>query len=96
MKLSEQTNNLTIRTDTVKEEELTYRYTLSASQSPHASYRAPRYFLKAERLGTDGSILQEATAAVADPGYALILFEILCAHRVSPVHLCDVIEDFEH
>ena len=95
MKLSEQTN-LTIRQDTVKDEELTYRYTLSATQSLHSALRAPRYFLKAERLGTDGSILQEATAFVPDPGYALILFEILCTHRVSPAHLSDVIEDFEH
>ena len=94
MKLSEQ-NNLTIRQDTVKDEELTYRYTLSAAQSLHSALRTPRYFLKAERLDTDGSILQEATAFVPDPGYALILFEILCTHRVSPAHLSDVIEDFE-
>ena len=95
MKLSEQTN-LTIRQDTVKDEGVTYRYTLSAAQSLHSALRTPHYFLKAERLDTDGSILQEATASVLDPGYALILFEILCAHRVSPLHLSDVIEDFEH
>ncbi len=96
MKSSVKANMLTVRTDTVTSDKITYRYTLFYSQSPHAAYRTPLYYIRAERIDAHGICLQDAvTDAIADPGYALILYEVLREHRVSPVHLCEVAEDFE-
>ena len=96
MKASMKSDMLTVRTDTVTAETITYRYTLEYSQSSHAAYRTPLYYIRVERLDPRGNCEQDArTDAIADPGYALILYEVLREHRVSPVHLREVAEDFE-
>ena len=94
MKLSEKIHAIPVRTDTVAEEDILYRYTLSLCQDMHAPYQCPTYLIQAEQIDADGSTLREATEVLVDPGYALIFYEICREHRVSPVHLHDIAEDF--
>lgn len=93
MKLSERNDMTAVRSDTVSEGGSTYRYTLFIRRDPHATYRSPLYSVRAEVLGGD---CYEALDAFIDPGHALIFYELLRTHRVSPVHLLEVLEDFEH
>lgn len=94
MKLSEKRPTVTVRTDTVTEEKITYRYTLFYSLGLHEVNRSPMYSVRAERIDGEGNCQQEATECLLDPGYALIFYEICREHRVSPAHLHDVAQDF--
>ena len=94
MKLSEKRYSIPVRTDTVTEEDIVYRYTLFFSQPLHAPTRSPAYFIQAETLDPEGRCIEKATETLLDPGYAMVFYEICREHRVSPVHLHDVAEDF--
>ena len=97
MKQSEKINATVIRTETVHKNGFIYKYTLLFSQDPHTSYRTPLYSIRAELYDEGGRIdTAEVTDAFADPGHALIFFSLCHEHLVMPIHLCDVLMDFEH
>ncbi len=98
MKQSEKLHTVTVRTDTVQEDALTLRYTLFCSENLHtAHHRAPLYSIRAEiLLENEATETAELNDTFADPGHALIFYELCRTHRVLPIHLCEVREDFEH
>lgn len=97
MKQSEKANTIVIRTETIHENGFTYRYILYQKQNLHASYRPPLYSIRAELTEDDGEVYAaEVTDAFADPGHALIFFSLCHEHLVMPIHLSDVLMDFEH
>ena len=96
MKLSEKLRTVTVRTDTVREGEFLLRYTLFYEENLHASARAPLYSMRAELIEENETTeMREIHNTFADPGHALIFYELCRTHRVFPSHLLDVREDFE-
>ena len=96
MKLSEKHSTVTLRTDTVREGELSLSYTLFYEENPHASYRAPLYSVRVvSRAENEETEQSEVCDSFADPGHALIFYELCRTHRVLPIHLHEVREDFE-
>lgn len=97
MKQSEKMNATVVRTETVHENGFTYRYVLYFRQDPHTSYRPPLYSVRAELTQEDGATYAaEVTDVFADPGHALIFFSLCHEHLVMPMHLSEVLADFEH
>ncbi len=97
MKQLEKLDAVTVRTDTAREGDLTLRYTLFYKENPHAPYRrAPLYSVRAEILRENDEVEAcELIDTFADPGHALIFYELCRTHRVFPVHLRNIREEFE-
>ena len=96
MKLSERMRTVTVRTDETTEGNLALRYTLSTVESPHATCRTVLYRVSVCALASGEGREECREEDFADPGHALIFYELCRTHRVLPVHLCEVREDFEH
>ncbi len=86
---------ITVRSETIREKDFVYRYVLYYREDLHTS-RSPLYSIRAQvaQQGEETSVAQ-ITDAFADPGHALIFFELCRTHRVMPIHLAEVLEDFE-
>ncbi len=96
MKLSEKHNTVTVRTDTVREGELCLSYTLFYKESLHASYRTPLYSVRVVSHAENAAAQEsEVCDSFADPGHALVFYELCRTHHVLPIHLREVREDFE-
>jgi hypothetical protein len=87
---------VTVRTDETTEGDLALRYALSTIESPHAAYRATLYRVSVCALASGEGRKECAEQDFADPGHALIFYELCLTHRVLPIHLGEVREDFEH
>lgn len=87
---------ITVRSETIREKDFVYRYALYYKEDLHANGKTPLYSIRAQlsEQGGDGSCA-EIEDAFADPGHALIFFELCKTHKVMPAHLSDVLEDFE-
>ena len=97
MKQSEKLSETVVRTETVHENGFTYRYVLFFRRDLHSSYRPPMYSIRAELTEEDGATYTaEVTDAFADPGHALIFFSLCHEHLVMPIHLSDVLAEFEY
>ena len=86
---------ITVREETIREKDFVYRYVLYYREDLHAG-KSPMYSIRAQ-VAQQGEATSVAhiTDAFADPGHALIFFELCRTHRVMPVHLAEVLEDFE-
>lgn len=94
MKQSENTCKAVIRTETAIEHGRTYRYVLSYREGAH---RARLYSIRAELTGENGAHESaEVTDAFSDPAHALIFFSLCHEHLVTPVHLEEILMDFEY
>lgn len=86
---------ITVRAETIRQKDFVYRYVLYYREDLHTS-KTPLYSIRAQltRQGEE-TIASEITDAFADPGHALVFFELCRTHRISPLHLADVLSDFE-
>ena len=86
---------ITVRSETIREKDFVYRYALYYKEDLHAKDKAPLYSIRAYLSEQGGeSSCAEIEDAFADPGHALIFFELCKTHKVMPAHLSDVLEDF--
>ena len=87
---------ITIRSETIREKDFVYRYVLSRKENLHSHERTPLYSICAQVAEQGGeTTYAKIEDAFADPGHALIFFELCKTHKVMPAHLSDVLEDFE-
>lgn len=94
MKQSEKTCTTAIRTETATEHGRIYRYVLSFREISH---RARLYSIRAELTGANGAYESaEVTDAFSDPAHALIFFSLCREHLITPVHLEEILMDFEY
>ena len=96
MKQQVKHQEITVRKETIREKDFVYQYVLYYKEDLHARGKAPLYSIRA-RVARQGepTASAEIEDAFADPGHALIFFELCKTHKVMPAHLCDVLEDFE-
>lgn len=96
MKQQQKHAEITVRSETIREKDFVYRYALYYKEDLHASGKAPLYSIRAYLAEQGGErSCAEIEDAFADPGHALIFFELCKTHKVMPAHLCEVLEDFE-
>lgn len=89
-------SEITVRSETIREKDFVYRYALYYKEDLHARGKAPLYSIRAQLSEQGGeSTCAEIEDAFADPGHALIFFELCKTHKVMPAHLSEVLEDFE-
>ena len=94
MKQSGNTCTTVIRTETAMEHGRTYRYSLFFCEGTH---RTRLYSVRAELTGESGAHESaEVTDAFSDPAHALIFFSLCREHLVTPVHLEEILMDFEY
>ena len=93
MKTATKRNTITVRTDTVISEGVACRYTLLRDEDLHSTCRTPLYYIRAAYTDI-GEAEAAETDAIIDPGYALMLYEILRENFVLPEHLRDIAEEF--
>lgn len=95
MRQAERLRTTAVREDTVSEDGHRLTYTLFFRDALHKRC-APLYSIRAHIERENGQTeSEELLDTFADPGHALIFYELCLTHRVLPVHLCEVREDFE-
>ncbi len=84
-----------VKVTEVTDEEATYRYTLTVSESKRvASYRIPLYSIEIEMTTSDG-VKTDAIAKdiFADIGKAIVFYDKMVECRATPLNLHYIIED---
>jgi hypothetical protein len=96
MKQQVKYSEITVRSETIREKDFVYRYVLYYKEDLHARGKTPLYSIRAQLSEQGGETsYAQIEDAFADPGHALIFFELCKEHKVMPAHLSDVLEDFE-
>ena len=96
MKQQVKHQEITVRKETIREKDFVYQYVLYYKEDLHARGKAPLYSIRAQVAEQGGETsYAKIEDAFADPGHALIFFELCKEYKVMPAHLCDVLEDFE-
>lgn len=92
---STKTTDTVIRCETRVDGEDTYVYRLIMKESVSlASYRITLYSVSVEFYGSDGQRTEgEIRDAFADPGRAILFFEMLVNNLATPIDLPYILED---
>ena len=92
---STRTTDTVIRCETRVDGENTYVYRLIMKESASlSSYRISLYSVAIEFFGADGTRTEgEIRDAFADPGRAILFFELLVKNLATPIDLPYILED---
>lgn len=98
MRQAEKTEEKTIRTEVREADGYRYTYRLLTRESrATASYRLPLYSVRVTLLAPSGKETEaELSDVFADPGRALLFFERMKEHLVTPIDLPYIFEDEFH
>lgn len=89
------TADTVIRTETREADGATYLYRLIMRESEAmSSYRLPLYSVEVELQTADGNKTEgEVRDAFADPGRAIVFFDMLVRNLATPIDLPYILED---